>query len=64
LLGKITRSLPYFGLHVFVLGRDHLGGVQYRPGVTTTAAAFVLATVWLVGLVVAAGAIFGRAEVR
>jgi hypothetical protein len=64
LLGAITRSLPYYGLQVFVLGRDHLGEVQYRPGITTTAAAFVLAAVWLVGLVVAAGAIFGRAEVR
>jgi hypothetical protein len=63
-LGKMTRSLPYYGLHVFVLGRDHLGSVQYRPGITTTAAGFALAAVWLAGLIAAAGAVFGRAEVR
>jgi hypothetical protein len=64
LLGTITRSLPYYGLHVSVLGHDHLRDVQYRPGVTTTAAAFLLAAVWLAGLIAAAGAVFGRAEVR
>jgi hypothetical protein len=63
-LGKATRALPYYGLHVFVLGRDHLGSVQYRPGITTTAAGFALAAVWLAGLIAAAGAVFGRAEVR
>lgn len=63
-LGKATRSLPYYGLHVLVLGRDHLGSVQYRPGITTTAAGFALAAVWLAGLIAAAGAVFGRAEVR
>ncbi len=64
LLGAIGRSLPYYALQTFVLGRDHLIDPQTLRGVTTTAAAFALAAVWLVGLIAAAGAVFGRAEVR
>ena len=61
----IGRSLPYYGLHVFVLGRDHITiEPKYLRGVTTTAAALLMSIAWVVGLWSGGGLLFARSEVR
>jgi hypothetical protein len=62
--GTIGRALPYYGLEVFILGRDRLPDVEFLKGVTTTPAALLLAAVWLAAMAAAAGAVFARAEIR
>ena len=66
-LAKIARAVPYYGLQILVLGRDHIpraNPYEHLSGVTTTASGFVLAGVWTLGLLVVSGALFARAEVR
>ncbi|HTL87006.1 MAG TPA: hypothetical protein VL856_17610 [Acidimicrobiia bacterium] len=64
IFGTIARALPYYGLQVFIFGHDRLPDVEFLKGVTTTPAALVLATVWVVACAAAAGAVFARAEIR
>lgn len=66
-LAKIARLVPYYGLQILVLGREHIphpNQYEHLGGVTTSASALVLAGVWAVALLLAAGALFARSEVR
>jgi hypothetical protein len=65
LIGTIGRSLPYYGLHMLVLGRAHLPmAPKYLLGVTTCAAALAMTLAWVLGLFGGGGLLFARSEVR
>jgi hypothetical protein len=67
LLAKLARAVPYYGLQILVLGRDHIPHAdQYEQlrGVTTSAAGLALAGAWAIALLLIAGVLFARSEVR
>jgi hypothetical protein len=65
LIGMIGHSLPYYGLHMLVLGRAQLPmEPKYLLGVATSAAALAMTLAWVVGLFGSGGLLFARSEVR